>query len=101
MGQLIEEIKKDGGSESLALAVEQFIKENKLHEDKVTSAVLNKNKVILRSYFWTLEENRNAEGTIYHGISTDIFSWECNTRTSGTLFYDEDLTMEYMYKTSN
>lgn len=100
MGQLISQIKKDGSS-SLAEAVKNFIRENGLNEDKVTVSIIDKNSVILRSYFWTINNNRSAEETIYHGESCDIFSWECMTRTSGKLYYDTDLSLDYMYKTQN
>ena len=99
MGQVINQLEKDT-CKSTALAVASFIKENNLIEDKVSITPINKKKVILRSYLWSIDDNRSAEKTIYHGEDYDVYSWTCNTRTSGTLEYDDVLTDEYHNKCS-
>jgi hypothetical protein len=57
-------------------------------------------KVIIRIFNWNVESNREAEHTIYHGDRYDVFVWNCVTRTSGILEYDDVLTDEYHYKCS-
>lgn len=98
--KLIDRLEKEA-SYTVALAVENFIEKNFLTEDQISVSVLGKkNKVIIRVFDdnWNVEKNRNAMKTIYHGWHFDVFSWECNTRTSGTLTFDDVLTDEYRYK---
>ena len=69
-GFRINQLEKDT-CKSTALAVASFIKENNLIEDKVSITPINKKKVILRSYLWSIDDNRSAEKTIYHGEDYD------------------------------
>lgn len=98
--KLIDRLEKEA-SYTVALAVKNFIEKNFLTEDQISVSVLDKkNTVIIRVFDdnWNVEKNRNAMKTIYHGWHFDVFSWECNTRTSGTLTFDDVLTDEYRYK---
>ena len=82
-------------------AIESFMSKNHLTEDKITVTVIDPaSKVIIRVPSWDIELNRNAEHTIYHGNRFDVFVWNCVTRTSGILEYDDTLTDEYRYKCS-
>lgn len=91
-------------SYTVALAVESFLMKNFLDSDKIQVTVLDKDKKVIIRVFddnWSMEKNRDASKTIYHGWRFDVFEWTPNTRTSGTLQFDDCLTDEYRYKCSN
>lgn len=100
MCHIIDNLEKEA-SYTIALAVKSFLEKNFLTPDKINISILDKNhKVIIRIFDenWNVEKNRDAMKTVYHGWHFDIFTWECNTRTSGTLTFDDVLTDEYRYK---
>ena len=86
---------------TVSRAIESFMSKNGLKEDEINVTVVDPaKKVIIRIFNWNVESNREAEHTIYHGDSYDVFVWNCVTRTSGILEYDDVLTDEYHYKCS-
>ena len=86
---------------SVSRAIESFMSKNGLKEDEINVTVIDPaKKVIIRIFNWNVESNREAEHTIYHGDHYDVFVWNCVTRTSGILEYDDVLTDEYHYKCS-
>ena len=91
-------------SYTVALAVESFLRKNFLTSDKIQVTVLDKQKKVIIRVFdenWNMEKNRDASKTIYHGWRFDVFDWTPNTRTSGTLEFNDCLTDEYRYKCSD
>ncbi|MBQ3414820.1 MAG: hypothetical protein IJH39_05640 [Clostridia bacterium] len=89
---------------SASFALNDFITKNNLSEDKVSVSVCPATKKIIVRIFdteWTVEKNRSAQNTVYHGQAADIYTWCCFTRTSGMLEFDDYLTDEYHYKCSN
>ena len=99
MIDIIKLINEVGPSASFAL--KDFITKNNLSEDKVNVSVCPKAKKIIIQIFesgWTVEKNRSAQNTIYHGQCADIYTWTCFTRSSGMLEFDDILTDEYMLK---
>lgn len=86
---------------TVSRAIESFMSKNSLKEDEINVTVVDPaKKVIIRIFNWNVESNREAEHTIYHGDRYDVFVWNCVTRTSGILEYDDVLTDEYHYKCS-
>lgn len=86
---------------TISRAIESFMSKNGLKEDEINVTVVDPaKKVIIRIFNWNVESNREAEHTIYHGDRYDVFVWNCVTRTSGILEYDDVLTDEYHYKCS-
>lgn len=86
---------------TVSRAIESFMSKNGLKEDEINVTVVDPaKKVIIRIFNWNVESNREAEHTIYHGDRYDVFVWNCVTRTSGILEYDDVLTDEYHYKCS-
>ena len=86
---------------TVSRAIESFMSKNGLKEDEINVTVVDlAKKVIIRIFNWNVESNREAEHTIYHGEHYDVFVWNCVTRTSGILEYDDVLTDEYYYKCS-
>jgi len=86
---------------TVSRAIESFMSKNGLKEDEINVTVVDPaKKVIIRIFNWNVESNREAEHTIYHGDRYDVFIWNCVTRTSGILEYDDVLTDEYHYKCS-
>ena len=86
---------------TVSRTIESFMSKNGLKEDEINVTVVDPaKKVIIRIFNWNVESNREAEHTIYHGDSYDVFVWNCVTRTSGILEYDDVLTDEYHYKCS-
>lgn len=100
MSTFTDKIEKES-SYTVALAVESFLGKNCLSPEDIQITVLNKKeKVIIRIFNkdWNIESNRKAEKTIYHGWRFDVFTWTCQTRSSGILEYDDVLTDEYRFK---
>ena len=100
--ELIDKLEKEMGY-TAALAVKNFLDDNSLTLDDVSIYTLKKDRKVLiqvHSSDWNIQKNRDNEKTIYHGWHFDVFTWTCQTRSSGVLEYDDVLTDEYKYKCS-
>ena len=90
---------KDEVTDNLKAAIKDFIRDNNFNVDDVDVTPIDKDhKAILRIYSAKVINMREAEKTVYHGEGSDIFSFQCITRSSGLLEYDPVLTDEYMHK---
>jgi len=84
----LENINKEVTS-SLATAVKSFIQANNLTENDIQVTVIDPmSKVIIRVFNFDMERAKYAAGTIYHGDSSDVFTYTIVTRTSGILEFD-------------
>jgi len=92
---------KEKEQSSLVEAIENFAHKNQYEDEDIMVTVVNEQKAILRLPGADLPELKAAEKTIYHGWRFDVYTFTCNTRTSGSLVYDDTLTDEYRYKCSD
>ena len=84
----LENINKEVTS-SLATAIKSFTEKNNLTENDIQVTVIDPmSKVIIRVFNFDMERAKYAAGTIYHGDSSDVFTYTIVTRTSGILEFD-------------
>ena len=98
--ELINKLEKEMGY-TAALAVKNFLHNNSLTSDDVSIYTLKKDRKVLiqvHTSDWNIQKNRDSEKTIYHGWRFDVFTWTCQTRSSGVLEYDDVLSDEYRFK---
>lgn len=75
-------------TETVANAIESFMKNNNLTEDQINVTVIDPmSKVIIRVPNGNVQLLREAEKHIYHGSDVELFKFQCITGKSGILSY--------------
>ena len=79
---------------TLDLAIANFLVKNELKEEDIRVTTLNDKKAIIRIPGGNMKMMREAAETVYFGElhpdgKYDIFTFQCITRTSGILEYNE------------
>lgn len=79
---------------SLELAIANFLVKNELTNEDIQVTSLNEKRVIIRIPGGNMRMMKEAEDGVYFGTThptgkMDIYTFQCVTRTSGILEYDE------------